>query len=245
MPELAKYMPYKLLLALVAMLIILIGSNLLSKRSEEKGLCYKDFYYGRLRSTDSPVLITAGLIQEQNTGVGTGYLWLFKRIKGKWSLAWAKKMTDSLCSRFEGIIVFTVLGDTTKQIAVKIVGVDNEGLIIYGFRGKGYESKELLYVTTSKGKIEILKKKDDVVILERIKIVDLVTFYDFPVPLPKKFQGHVFACRKFVYNPKLDRYIEGDYEPDIEREKYISPKLFQQMLKELEHSIQKKKQKSH
>ena len=205
MPELAKSMPYKLLLALLTILIILIGGNLLSKRPEEEGLCYKDFYYGRLRSTDPPVLITAGLIQEQNTGIGTGYLWLFKRIKGKWSLAWARKMTDSLCPRFEGIIVFNVLGDTTKQIAVRIVGVDNEGLVIYGFRGEDYEPKELLYVTTSKGKIEILKRKDGVVILERIKIVDLVTFYDFPVPLPKKFQGHVFAYRKFIYNAKLDR----------------------------------------
>lgn len=244
MPELAKSIPYKLLLALVTILIIFVGSNLLSKKPEEKGLCCKEFFYGQLRPTDSPVLITAGLIQERNNGIGTGYLWLFKRIKGKWSLAWMRKVTDNLCPLFEGVTVLNVPGDTTKQIAVRIVGVDNEGLIVYGFRGENYELKELLYVTTSKGKIEILKRKDGDIILERIKIVDLVTFYDFPVPLPKKFQNHVFACRKFVYNAKLDQYVEGDYEPDVERERHISPKLFQQMLKELEHVIQKK-QKLH
>jgi hypothetical protein len=181
------------------------------------------FYYGPLRKGNPHFLIVPGLVKGiPESPYGKAYFWMYKEEDGQLYHFRTREVSD-MAAMFRGVLAFDALGDTTKQIGVYTVGVGNIYLHVYGFRGKDCVPKRL-YSSEGRAIPEAIEEQGRYVVVEHWWIGDLLHWGYLHPPLPGKLQGYVCAKRTFRYDSKRDAYrLFRDFEPDIEREKHLTP----------------------
>jgi hypothetical protein len=206
------------------------------------------YYYGSLRTNDKPVLIVSGLEVKSHddvmfgSGVGTGYLWLYRWAKDsrRWFLAHRERVGAPIQ---EGIGTFNTPGDDTLQICTFGGGVDYASMFVYGFRGTDYRPKQLLRILTP-GEPQMEWHHGRFMAVDRFEIAFGLMREIVLWPLPKQLEGHLCAMRLYAYSARQDRYVLKGIEPDIETERRMSKDTIRESRDLLKEVLSNKKRAS-